>query len=159
MENGIYHYGVKGMRWGVRRTPAQLGHQTAFVSTKKLPSGPDAYLPKLKKTELEKKIEKIVRSGQYKLEDGAPKHKPSKYAIYAQKQKVSEMSDQELQQTINRKLKEKQYKDLTKSPYIKAGEKIVNGIVIAAGTELAKEIVKKNLRKGLETVLNNAANG
>ena len=26
MENCIYHYGVKGMKWGVRRTPEQLGH-------------------------------------------------------------------------------------------------------------------------------------
>lgn len=23
----LYHYGVKGMKWGVRRTPAQLGHK------------------------------------------------------------------------------------------------------------------------------------
>lgn len=24
----IYHYGVKGMKWGVRRTPEQLGHNS-----------------------------------------------------------------------------------------------------------------------------------
>lgn len=26
----LRHYGVKGMRWGVRRTPEQLGHRDAF---------------------------------------------------------------------------------------------------------------------------------
>lgn len=28
-EHEIYHHGIKGMKWGVRRTPAQLGHKTS----------------------------------------------------------------------------------------------------------------------------------
>lgn len=35
-ENELYHYGVKGMKWGVRRTPKQLGHKTASNNNKKL---------------------------------------------------------------------------------------------------------------------------
>lgn len=26
MQNELYHHGIKGQRWGVRRTPEQLGY-------------------------------------------------------------------------------------------------------------------------------------
>ena len=31
----LYHYGVKGMKWGVRRTPEQLGHTKKVVKVPK----------------------------------------------------------------------------------------------------------------------------
>lgn len=32
--NELYHYGIKGMKWGVRRTPAQLGRSSGKKKSK-----------------------------------------------------------------------------------------------------------------------------
>lgn len=33
-EDVLEHYGIKGMKWGVRRTPEQLGHKTKKLKKK-----------------------------------------------------------------------------------------------------------------------------
>ena len=38
MASEIWHHGIKGQRWGVRRTPEQLGH---VVGKRKAGSHPD----------------------------------------------------------------------------------------------------------------------
>ena len=35
MAEEIWHHGIKGMKWGVRHTPEQLGHKTGSKSAKK----------------------------------------------------------------------------------------------------------------------------
>lgn len=35
MNNQLYHHGIKGMKWGVRRTPAQLGHNPSSMKNNK----------------------------------------------------------------------------------------------------------------------------
>lgn len=42
----LEHYGIKGMKWGVRRSPEELGHRT---STKKKTSSLKQKVKKLKK--------------------------------------------------------------------------------------------------------------
>lgn len=49
MDEELYHHGIKGMKWGVRRTPEQLGHRTSAAKRKKSSAS--------KKAEREKKRE------------------------------------------------------------------------------------------------------
>lgn len=74
--NELEHYGVKGMRWGVRRTPEQLGHKTSkkksLVSrVKKAVSKKTA---KAKKTKEQKKEESDEEIRQKLLKSTDPKY-------------------------------------------------------------------------------------
>lgn len=87
MENNtLAHHGVKGMKWGIRRTPEQLGYKTNNLK---------------KNFGLEKNQKKTKeRNG-----------KKSKVST-VKKKSISELSDEELRKKIDRLQLEKKYKDL-----------------------------------------------
>ena len=41
MDRQLVHHGIVGMKWGVRRTPAQLGHKSKVTKSKKNDANPD----------------------------------------------------------------------------------------------------------------------
>lgn len=119
--NKLYHHGIKGMKWGIRRTPAQLGHPTGKIDLNKAKRKVDAAGTIVNET---RNINNITsKKGQKK----------------SQKQKLSEakiMSDQELRERVNRLNMEQQYVKMS-AEQINAGRSNVNSILNNVGTAIS----------------------
>lgn len=76
--------------------------------------------------------------------------KPKKQTTY--KEKASTLSDKELQDRNRRMTAEQNYNRMNKTAAQKAGEKIVQGVLVVAGIETAKNFTSKHMKKGLEYV-------
>lgn len=61
MQDTLMHYGIKGMKWGVRRTPAQLGHKTKNTSKKQR----RAEVKSMSDAELRNRINRLQMEKQY----------------------------------------------------------------------------------------------
>lgn len=114
----LYHHGIKGMKWGVRRTPAQLGHDTGGVDLQKAKKKVDAANTIVNET---RNINNNVSKKQAKK---------------AQKQKMAEvksMSDKELRERVNRLNMEQQYMRMS-AEQMNVGRANVNSVLNNVGT-------------------------
>ena len=131
--NELMHYGVPGMKWGVMRTPAQLGRKK--TSSSRFLFGKKKSKPKPKpkaKSESSKK-------------EPAPKPKSAK-----------EMSDEELSTAIRRMQLEQTYASLSPQK-VSTGKavtkRILNNIVVPAAEDVGRQMVKTALtRAGNKTL-------
>lgn len=129
--NNVYikHSGVKGMKWGVRRTDAQLGNDSSGGSRPKNPKTADDY-KRMKKT--------ADDAGKYV--EGAKK---AKKAVDTKKNNdkirkdLESMSDQDLQKVVNRLNMEERYSQVMGSRASATGKDRVNRILENTGTALA----------------------
>lgn len=134
LDDELAHHGVKGMKWGVRRTPAQLGHKPARKRAKK-------YIDKLVKQHKAKK---------------AAKEEAKKNESY-KKKSVSEMSDDELTKYVNRKNAERMALTLERDinalqpEKVSAGKKFANGVM-----EKATSAVGEGISNAARSLLSNA---
>ena len=133
--NELIHYGVPGMKWGVRRTPAQLGRKKASSSR---------FLLGKKKSKPKAKAETKAKSKSSK-EETAPK-----------KKSVKEMSNEELNAAIDRMRLEQTYASLSPQK-VSMGKKIaktiLNDVVVPAATDVGRQMVKSALaRAGNKTL-------
>ena len=129
--NELMHYGVPGMKWGVRRTPAQLGR-------KKTSSSKSLFGKKKPKPEAK------------------AKSKSSKEETAPKKKSVKEMSNEELNAAIDRMRLEQTYASLSPQK-VSMGKKIaktiLNDVVVPAATDVGRQMVKSTLaRAGNKTL-------
>ena len=159
MENELMHWGVKGMRWGIRRYQNKDGSLTQagkkrydkemgkLKAEEKILKKRQRTQDKLNKLEVKRKEVKALREG--KTISKEPEKKPAKRSI-------KDLSDDELRAVVNRLTLEQQYERL-KPEQVSKGKKFADAVlykVIApAATEVGKNVVKAALAKAVKTTL------
>ena len=153
----LYHFGIPGMKWGVRRyqnkdgTLTPSGRERMLSNARKYERKANTsvatnYLAKSRKARLQQKAkdarDEVRRSD---LKKARAKTEQSK-ANSTKPKKVSEMSDDELRQRINRIQLEKQYSQLNPKK-VSAGEKfakyVFQNVIVPNATSLAKDYTLK----------------
>lgn len=142
----LYHHGVKGQKWGVIRTAAQLGHHPAV---KKAGSVAKKSAQKFGKF-ADKQAAKAKKAAVAKIKQSYKEHKEKKYYEKLHKKKLSQMTDKEIKDLTKRVqqetiLKDAKYEMRTKNArkfYDEYAKQPVNSFATTFGTQLAKKIVE-----------------
>lgn len=169
MENELYHHGIKGQKWGVRRYQNKDGsltlagkkralkiqnRYTEFSNNKKYhdEDGNLTYAGRKKSLKMKEQYSELT--GGKQLKKFATKSKQSSSSEPRQKS-IKEMSNQEIADKIERIRLENTLKSLTPEK-MSAGQKFVNGMKNAAisiakdkGTKLVGDYIDKQLRDKL----------
>ena len=131
MDNELYHHGVKGMKWGVRKTPVR----SSSGNTRK------------------RKYNTLSLFKKKKTTHNASVAKSSP----AQTKSVKDMSDDELRRKIERVRLEQQYQQLnpkTVSRGRQIAKSVINNVIVPSAEDLGKQVVKSFMAKGINKVLN-----
>ena len=154
MEKKLYHAGIKGMKWGVRRyqnpdgtlTPegekryaknqqksakkaaAVLGNEIKNFAKGKDPNAESQTLAKAKVV-VDATSNAVKTAKDINKEFGSARKNP--------RMDLSKMSDQEMRTKINRELLERQYNDVFNPPRVSRGQQIVGKTLEVAGGVLA----------------------
>lgn len=97
MNNVIYHHGIKGQKWGIRRSPEELGHMKKTVESVSTLNS--------KTASVFKKIDTMSSNAKSQKQYRKLGERYSKEAI--------ELTDKELRDALNRLNMEEQYNRLT----------------------------------------------
>lgn len=172
--NQLTHWGVKGMKWGVRRYQTKNGALT--------PAGRKRYNKDMEKLKAQEKVlknkqrtkamidkleekrrsikeqndelaGKTTKKPKQESETEAPTTKPSSKPKTLD---LDSLSDAELNTIVNRLNNEKRYRELNPEQVSK-GKKFVKDMVEKAVVPALQEVAKEQLKKGINSAINNAS--
>ena len=160
MNSELYHYGMKGMRWGIRRYQNKDGSLT--------PAGKKRYNKEMEKLKAEEKLLKARQRNQAKIDKLDQKRKEvealrngkplPKTSTEPKRRTVKDLSDDELRTIVNRMMLEQQYKKLSPEQ-VSAGKKFADSfmknVVAPAATEVGKQVVKDAMTKAVKNASKN----
>ena len=162
MENELMHWGIKGMKWGVRRYQNKDGSLT--------PAGRKRYDQEMAKLKEEEKIAKNKLRTQAKLNKLEEKRKEvealksgkplPKTTQNTSKPSVKDMSDEELRRVVDRMMLEQQYSKL-RPEQVSIGkkfvDKVMNDVVAPTAVEVGKQVLKDSMTKAIKNASEDAA--
>ena len=128
MDNELYHHGVKGMKWGVRKTPVR----SSSGATRKRKSNTLSLFKKKTRNA------SVVKSSP------------------TQTKSVKDMSDDELRRRIERVRLEQQYQQLnpkTVSRGQRIAKRVMNNVIVPAAEDLGKQVVKSFMATSINKAL------
>lgn len=151
MENELYHYGVLGMKWGVRRYQNRDGSLTAEGKkrynrdiaenlAKKKDSRIDTSSPDPNRWVREdiERSKRVIDSGSDLIRQAKSIERNTSPKSTKKRLNVSNMSDKELRDKINRELLERQYSDIFgEEAKVSRGRQFTRETLEIAGTALA----------------------
>lgn len=159
----LAHYGIPGMRWGVRRggDPHMLTAKRQLAAdkklVKKLDDGKHLSIGFGKKRQAaydardRKRLEGRIAKNEEKLRPSVLSDDHTRKTTI-QKKRLEEMSNKELRELNERLQLERNYRSL-KSDEIAPGKKFVNDVVKESGKEVAKQYTKKYMVSAVEALL------